>query len=261
MLKRAARLAAGEFSEEAWYLMNLFQQSQPEEMLKICQHTLAKFLELNYDYFDCGWPLQSRMEAPVVQSSFCRSRFGRQKGEQKRLQAKSPPSRAAPTREPLTPVNIRDRSETPTPTPKKKPQLTRIGWLKGKSLLPSKPELSTPQGPGTPISKERPLSSKYPRKNSWMFMCPLPPAPRKSANPFIGVRSCINVVISTRGLILIQRIFHILVGIAVFGNPDASPDLSFPWDNSDQKRSQSRAQNSDFILCRYIIDFMLENPG
>ncbi len=94
-----------------------------------------------------------------------------------------------------------------------------------------------------------------------MFMLPLPLAPRKSANPFIGVRACRNVFISTRGLILIQRVFHILVGITVFGNPDASPDLSFPWDNNDQKRSQSRAQNSDFILCRYIIDFMLENPG
>ncbi len=209
MLKRAAHLASGEVSEEAWYLTSLFQQTQPEELLNICHHTLAKFLELNYDYFDSGWPLQSRMEAPAAQSSFCRSRFGRPRSEQRRFQSRSPSPKAPLRREPLAPVNSQvNLAGLPTPTIKKKPQTNRLGWLKGKTLLPSKHEVSTPRCPKTPENRlPRPLSD--------------------------------------------------MPGIC---NPDASPELSFPWDKG-VKRSQPRSQNSDFVLSRYILDFMLDNPG
>ncbi len=63
MISRAALLASGEESNDAWCLMNLFRQTQPDELLKICHKTLSTYLDLPYDCFATAWPLQSRMEA------------------------------------------------------------------------------------------------------------------------------------------------------------------------------------------------------
>ncbi len=79
MISRAALLASGEESNDAWYLMNLFRQTQPDELLRICHKTMSTFLDLPYDCFANAWPLQSRMETPTNASST--SRFVSQRSE------------------------------------------------------------------------------------------------------------------------------------------------------------------------------------
>lgn len=147
MLRRAAKMAAGEHGEEAWYLMNLFQRTQPQELLRICHFTLAKFMELNYEYFDDGWPIASRLEPPIGQSSFCRSRLGRHRNQQtRRFHSRSPPPPPPRcSRQELTPTK---NGPTELVTPKRRTPMPRFGWLKGKNILPSKPAVST-----TPVNK------------------------------------------------------------------------------------------------------------
>ncbi len=70
MLKCAARLEAGENTEEIRQLMNNFQQSQPEELLKICHSVLSECLELEYDYFNADCLLQSHMGHPIPSNPF-----------------------------------------------------------------------------------------------------------------------------------------------------------------------------------------------
>ncbi len=129
MIGRAALLASGEESNDAWYLMNLFRQTQPDELVKICHKTLSTFLDLPYDCFANAWPLQSRMEAPTnAAPSSSTSGFVRQRSK----------TRLAP------------KSKLPPPTEDhghlavsvKKPQISRIGWLKEKCGLSSKPDFS-----------------------------------------------------------------------------------------------------------------------
>ncbi len=89
MIRHADLLASGEESNDAWYLMNLFRQTQPDELLKICHQTLSTFLELPYDCFATAWPLQSRMEASTnAAPPSSTSRFVRQRSES-RLAPKS----------------------------------------------------------------------------------------------------------------------------------------------------------------------------
>ncbi len=54
MLKRAARLETREIREEIRQLMNDFQQTQPDELLKICHSVLSEFLELRLLQFRLG---------------------------------------------------------------------------------------------------------------------------------------------------------------------------------------------------------------
>ncbi len=129
MISRAALLASGEESNDAWYLMNLFRQTQPYELLKICHQTLSTFLDLPYDCLANAWPLQSRMEAPTKAAPPpSTSQFVRQRRES-RLASKSKFSPLRGDRE-LLAISV------------KKPQISRIGWLKEKCGLFSKPDLS-----------------------------------------------------------------------------------------------------------------------
>ncbi|VDP72979.1 unnamed protein product [Echinostoma caproni] len=61
MLQRAAHLLSATQKEEAWHLVGLYQQTQPRAFLHVCHRILASFLELTHDYFDQGWPLNSRL--------------------------------------------------------------------------------------------------------------------------------------------------------------------------------------------------------
>ncbi|KAF8569676.1 hypothetical protein P879_01506 [Paragonimus westermani] len=83
MLQRAARLVSGTHNEEAWYLIGLFQQSQPTAFLHICHRILASFLELTHDHFDNGWPIKSRLHARTLSGTASntqeRHRIGRGK--------------------------------------------------------------------------------------------------------------------------------------------------------------------------------------
>ncbi len=129
MISRAALLASGEESNDAWYLMNLFRQTQPDELLRICHKTLSTFLDLPHGCFATAWPIQSRMEAPTnAAPSSSTSGFIRQRSES-RLAAKSklPPPR-------------QDRGLLAISV--KKPQISRIGWFKEKCGLSSKPDFS-----------------------------------------------------------------------------------------------------------------------
>ncbi len=74
MLKCAARLEAGEHSEEMRQLMNNFQQSQPEELLKVCHSVLSEFLELDSEYFNVDWSLQAQIGRPIPSNPFRRKR-------------------------------------------------------------------------------------------------------------------------------------------------------------------------------------------
>lgn len=171
MLQRAAGLAAGEESEEAWYLVHLFQCTQPRELLRICHFTLATFLELNYEYFDEGWPLQSRLVgsstfAPTASSSsssFCRSACIL-KGKAERLQSRSPPPSQI-AEETLTVTHGRqpsmgsrtERSAFAT----SKSTSKRLAWLKGKYLLPSKLSVFTPNSsPASMTNMNRSVSGE-----------------------------------------------------------------------------------------------------
>ncbi len=125
MISRAALLASGEESNDAWYLMNLFRQTQPNELLRICHKTLSTILDIPYDCLANAWPLQSRMEAPTnAAPSSSTSRFVRQRSDS-RLASKSklPPRRDDRG---LLAISI------------KKPQVGGIGWLKEKCGLSSK---------------------------------------------------------------------------------------------------------------------------
>ncbi len=127
MISRAALLASGEKSNDAWYLMNLFRQTQPDEMLEICHKTLSTFLDLSYDCFANAWPLQSRMEVPTNAAPLSSaSRFVHQRSE----------SRLA-TKSKLPPLKD-DRGLLAISV--KNPQISRISWLKGKCGLSSKPD-------------------------------------------------------------------------------------------------------------------------
>ncbi len=127
MIRHAALLASGEESNDAWYLMNLSRQTQPDELPKICHKTLSTFLDLPYDCFANAWPLQSRMEASTnAAPSSSTSRFQRQRSESKLApKSKLPPLRG--DRE-LLAISV------------KKPQVGGIGWLKEKCGLSSKPD-------------------------------------------------------------------------------------------------------------------------
>ncbi len=97
MISCAALLASGEESNDAWYLMNLFRQTQHVELLRICHKTLSTFLDLPYGCFANAWPLQSHLEAPTnAAPSSSTSGFIRQRSET-RLAPKSklPPPREA----------------------------------------------------------------------------------------------------------------------------------------------------------------------
>ncbi len=129
MIKHAALLASGEESNDAWYLMNLFRQTQPDELLRICCKTLSTFLDIPYDCLANAWPLQSRMEAPTnAAPSSSASRFVRQRSES-RL---APKSKLPPLKDDcgLLAISV------------KKPQISRIGWFKQKCGLSSKPDFS-----------------------------------------------------------------------------------------------------------------------
>ncbi len=111
MIRHADLLALGEERNDAWYLMNLFRQTQPDELLKICHKTLSTFFDLPYDCLANAWHLQSRMEAPTKAA---------------------PPS--------STSQFVRQRSESRLAPKSKLPQISRIGWLKEKCGLSSKPD-------------------------------------------------------------------------------------------------------------------------
>ncbi|VDD77499.1 unnamed protein product [Mesocestoides corti] len=162
MLQRAALLAAGEHSEEAWYLVHLFQRTQPEELLRICHFTLATFLELDYEYFDEGWPLRSRLDTTpdatllINRPSRHRSRIWRPKCG--RFRSRSPPQRPVLESDQgacrqCHGIDLTDLSTFDTPKMK-------LGWIKGRNLLPSKlsvftltPSSALPTTIGSPLSR------------------------------------------------------------------------------------------------------------
>ncbi|KAH9282911.1 hypothetical protein ECG_04604 [Echinococcus granulosus] len=220
MLQRAAGLAAGEESEEAWYLVHLFQRTQPRELLRICHFTLATFLELNYEYFDEGWPLQSRLigsstfaSAASSSSSLCQ-RGCMLKGKAERFRPRSPPPpQTAEATPPVTPGRQpsgggqTERSVFATPKSTSK----RLAWLKGKYLLPSKLSVFTP------------TSS---------------PAPTMSMNRSVSV-----VTPSTTS--------------AKFASTSTS-DFQHLSDVNKRLQRLPYYENPDYILCRYISDYMLQ---
>ncbi|KAF7233682.1 RhoGAP domain protein [Paragonimus skrjabini miyazakii] len=89
MLQRAARLVSGTHSEEAWYLIGLFQQSQPTAFLHICHRILASFLELTHDHFDNGWPIKSRLHTRAVSGTPSNTQERRRIGREKLAQVDS----------------------------------------------------------------------------------------------------------------------------------------------------------------------------
>ncbi|KAL5963459.1 hypothetical protein TSMEX_008797 [Taenia solium] len=220
MLQRAAGLAAGEEGEEAWYLVHLFQRTQPRELLRICHFTLATFLELSYEYFDKGWPLQSRLVgsstfAPTVSSSsssFCRHGCI-VKSKAERHRSRSPPS-------------LQTAEETLTVTPGRQPSMAnrtersafatskstskRLAWLKAKYLLPSKLSVFTPSSS---------------------------PAPMTNMNRSVSV-----VTTSTTSAKL------------------TSTSASEFFDANKCSQRLPYYEYPDYILCRYISDFMLQTP-
>ncbi|KAL5109945.1 hypothetical protein TcWFU_002426 [Taenia crassiceps] len=219
MLQRAAGLAAGEESEEAWYLVHLFQRTRPRELLRICHFTLATFLELNYEYFDEGWPLQSRLIgsstfAPTASSSssFCRRGYIL-KGKAERLRSRSPPPSqiaeetltATPARQP----SIGSRMERSTPATSKSTS-KRLAWLKGKYLLPSKLSIFTPNSS---------------------------PAPMTSMNRSVSV-----------------------VTPSTTSTKSTSASTSEFFDANKRSQRLPYYEYPDYILCRYISDFMLQTP-
>ncbi len=109
--------------------MNLFRQTQPDELLRICHKTLSTFLDLPYACFDNAWPLQSRMEPPTnAASASSTSRFVRQRS----VSRLAPKSKWPPLKDDcgLLAISV------------KKPQISRIGWLKEKCGLSSKQDFS-----------------------------------------------------------------------------------------------------------------------
>ncbi|VDM35143.1 unnamed protein product [Hydatigera taeniaeformis] len=219
MLQRAAGLAAGEESEEAWYLVHLFQRTQPRELLRICHFTLATFLELNYEYFDEGWPLQSQLVgsstfAPAASSSSSCQRGCILKGKAQRLRSRSPP--LPQTKEETLAVTSRQHSSTGNQTEHlastpSKSTSKKLAWLKGKYLLPSKLSVFTPNSS---------------------------PAPLASMNRSVSV-----VTPSTTYAKLTSA---------------STSDFS---DVNKHSQGFPYYENPDYILCRYISDFMLETPG
>lgn len=166
MLLRSAQLVSGQHGEEAWYLVNLFQRTQPIELLQICHHILATFLELNYEYFDEGWPLTSRLNANGTGHTATRNhrscflRRGRSGGFRPRSPFKRASTSMLQVGE-VAEISLKSRSNQHDAafvksesnvfaTPKRR---SRLAWLRGKAtanrscaqLLPSKPTpMSTP---------------------------------------------------------------------------------------------------------------------
>ncbi|KAL7065508.1 hypothetical protein AAHC03_04862 [Spirometra sp. Aus1] len=255
MSQRAAQLAAGEHSEEAWFLVNLFHRTQPREMLRICHNILAGFLELNYEYFDEGWPLTTRLHAaserslPSMGSMPRRSRlFRRRSGG--RVRSRSPnatPDTNTSTRpnydwldtecaETAAEGHEQERGRTDScvtipslrpdteqsilTTPKRQP---KFGWLRGRAtqgrcgpdLLPSKPLLSTP-----------------------------------GSNVASPARTSIEQVLR-----IARSPAHSLAR-----SRRKSKENEFLWEDCAHPTSSLPRESSDATLCRYIIDFMLSNP-
>ncbi|VDL93623.1 unnamed protein product [Schistocephalus solidus] len=255
MLQRAANLAAGEHTEEAWFLVSLFQRTQPREMLQICHNILASFLELNYEYFNEGWPLNTRLHAAddrTIQSvgsvPRCSRLLRRRSGGRARSRSPNTTSGNKPFARPkcnwldtesaeavageneqereradscLTMPSLRPESERSIlTTPKRQP---RLGWLRGRAtqgccgpdLLPSKPLLSTP---GSNVASP--------------------------AHP--SIEQILRIVRSPAHVLSRPR--------------RKSKENDFFWEDSTHPTYSSPRENSDAALCRYIIDFMLSNP-